>query len=199
MNIIDTDKVWRRLFDKAPKIGRLASPHVRWAIVLMTTALGAAWLYYKGPVPIVRVTTPLQEPVPFWYMLSAFPVLGMLAADLAFLFVSHGLERKTVELGFQVGILVLASNLRLVLRLPISGHSLLFAYFILRRLFIGIPGHSLAKAECLVTMFLYTITSYVKVFWWSDPITVAVGTGIAIGLAAISFCVLKSYKADSIG
>jgi hypothetical protein len=187
------------MFDEDPKISLLASPYVRWAIVLITTAFGATWLYHKGPVPIVRVTTPLQEAVPFWYMLSAFPVLGMLAADLAFFFVSYGLERKTVELGFQVGILVLASNLRLVLRLPMSGHSLLFAYFILRRLFIGIPGHSLAKAECVVAMFLYTITSYVKVFWWSDPITVAVGTGIAIGLAAISFCVLKGYKANSAG
>jgi len=82
--------------------------------------------------------------------------------------------------------------LRLVLRLPVSGHSLLFAYFILRRLFIGIPGHSLARAECMIAVLFYAITSYVKVFWWSDPITVSVGTGMAIGLAAISFYMLKS-------
>lgn len=198
MNIIDKDKVWRGLLDEAPTIGRLARPYVRWAIVLVTTAFGAAWLYHKGPVPIVRVITPLPEAVPFWYMLSAFPVLGMLVADLVSLLATCGLERRTAELGFQIGVLVLASNLRLVLRLPMSGHSLLFAYFILRRLFIGIPGHNLAEAECVIAMLLYAITSYVKVSWWSDPITVAVGTGIAIGLAAISFCALKSYKADSI-
>jgi hypothetical protein len=196
MNIIDKDKVLRRTLE-VPKIGRLASPNVRWGVVLLTTAFGTMWLYHKGPVPIVRVTTPLQEPVPFWYMLSAFPVLGILVADLISLFANYGLERRTVELGLQVGILVLASNLRLVLRLPMSGHSLLFAYFILRRLFIGIPGHDLAKAECVIAMLLYAVTSYVKVFWWSDPITVAVGTGMAIGLAAISFCMLKNV--DSIG
>ena len=194
VNIIDKNKVWRRLLDEAPKIGRLASPHVRWAIVLVTTVFGTAWLYHKGPVPIVRVTTPLQEAVPFWYMLSAFPVLGMLAADLVSLFATYGLERKTTELGLQIGVLVLTSNLRLVLRLPVSGHSLLFAYFILRRLFIGIPGHSLARAECMIAVLFYAITSYVKVFWWSDPITVSVGTGMAIGLAAISFCMLKSQS-----
>lgn len=198
MNIIDKDKVLRRTLE-VPKIGRLASPHVRWAVVLMTTAFGAAWLYHKGPVPIVRVITPLPEAVPFWYMLSAFPVLGMLVADLVSLFATYGLERRTAELGFQVGVLVLASNLRLVLRLPMSGHSLLFAYFILRRLFIGIPGHSLARVEYVIAMLLYAITSYVKVFWWSDPITVAVGTVIAVGLTAISFRVLKSYKTNSIG
>jgi hypothetical protein len=197
MNIIDKDKVLRRTLE-VPKIGRLASPHVRWAVVLVTTAFGTMWLYHKGPVPIVRVTTPLQEPVPFWYMLSAFPVLGMLVADLVSLFATYGFERRTAELGFQVGVLILASNLRLVLRLPMSGHSLLFAYFILRRLFIAIPGHSLVKAECVIALLLYAITSYVKVFWWSDPITVAVGTGMAIGLAAISFCMLKN-EVDSIG
>jgi hypothetical protein len=197
MNIIDKDKVLRRTLE-VPKIGRLASPHVRWAVVLVTTAFGTMWLYHKGPVPIVGVTTPLQEPVPFWYMLSAFPVLGMLVADLVSLFATYGFERRTAELGFQVGVLILASNLRLVLRLPMSDHSLLFAYFILRRLFIAIPGHSLVKAECVIALLLYAITSYVKVFWWSDPITVAVGTGMAIGLAAISFCMLKN-EVDSIG
>jgi len=76
----------------------------------------------------------------------------------------------------------------------VSGHSLLFAYFILRRLFIRIPDHSLAKAESMLAIILYIITGYVKVFWWSDPITVAIGTGIAIGLTVVSFYVLRGER-----
>ena len=55
---------------------------VRVAIVLATTLAGAAWLAHKGPVPVIRIMTPLPEMAPFWYMLLAFPVLGMLVADL---------------------------------------------------------------------------------------------------------------------
>ena len=38
-----------------------------------------------------------------------------------------------------IGVLSAVSSLRLTLRLPVSGHSLLFAYVILRRLFIRVP------------------------------------------------------------
>jgi hypothetical protein len=55
---------------------------VRVAIILATTLAGAAWLAHKGPVPVIRITTPLPEMAPFWYMLLAFSVLGMLVADL---------------------------------------------------------------------------------------------------------------------
>lgn len=143
----------------------LANLGVRWATVLAITLFGAVWLLYKGPVPVVRVTTPMQETAPFWYMLSAFPVFGMLVADLISLVAQYGLASKTVELGFQIGILVFVSNARLALRLPISGHSLLFAYFILRRLFIPIPFHGLARLECVVAVFLFAVTSYVKIVW----------------------------------
>ena len=59
-----------------------AGRFARVAIILATTLAGAAWLAHKGPVPVIRITTPLPEMAPFWYMLLAFPVLGMLVADL---------------------------------------------------------------------------------------------------------------------
>jgi hypothetical protein len=72
---------------------------VRKAILLATTLAGAAWLAHKGPVPVIRITTPLPERAPFWYMLLAFPVLGMLVADLFDLWRARGISLPTVELG----------------------------------------------------------------------------------------------------
>ncbi|HSJ52950.1 MAG TPA: hypothetical protein VLC52_04315, partial [Anaerolineae bacterium] len=91
------------------------------------TLAGALWLYAKGPVPVVRGTTPLEEMAPFWYMVSAFPVLGMLVADLVLLLLRYGLDRRSVELAFQLAVLLLISNARLGIRLPISGHPLLWS------------------------------------------------------------------------
>jgi len=167
------------------------SQPTRWGIILAVTALGAIWLRRRGPEPIVRVTTPLEETVPLWYMLSAFPVYGMLTADLVHLLAVYGLEKKSIELGSQMGVLTAISNLRLALRLPVSGHSLLLAYFILRRLLIHVPDQSSAQLECALAMILYAATSYVKVVWWSDPTTVAAGTAVATGLAAVSHALLK--------
>jgi hypothetical protein len=225
------------------------SPYTRWGIILATTALGAVWLRRREPEPIVRLTTPLPETVPFWYMVTAFPALGMLLADLVHLLAEDGLGKRSLELGGQIGVLTAISSLRLTLRLPVSGHSLLFAYVILRRLFVRVPeqrsarvnlptasgedsggktllrqqdpvpihwGDSQEKAnpadfslpshprrkrqargsgatprlfpvELELALALYAVTSYVKVVWWADPVTVAVGTAAAAGLAAVSW------------
>jgi hypothetical protein len=79
----------------------------------------------KGPVPVIRITTPLAEMAPFWYMLLAFPVLGMLVADLFDLWRARGLSLPTVELGLQIALIVALSSLRLGVRIPLSGHALL--------------------------------------------------------------------------
>jgi len=173
----------------------LAGPRIRWGVVAFTTALGAAWLLYKGPTPVVRATTPLSETTPFWYMLSAFPVLGMLLADLVFLLAVHGFGCAVIELGLQVVFLVAASSLRLTLRLPISGHILLFAYFLLRRFLVGAPtSNNTARIEVVFALLSYAVASYVKLFRWSDPITWAVGAAAAGAMALVSFIVSKLWR-----
>ena len=172
-----------------------AGSSFRCGAILAVTLVGAVWLYWKGPVPVVRGTTPLQETAPFWYMVSAFPILGMLVADLVYLFRHYGFERRSFELASQLAVLLVVSNARLGSRLPISGHILLFAYFILRRLLIRIPAHKLARAESLIATFLFAVTAYVKITWWSDPITVAFAAAMALGLVAISWFVLKGESA----
>lgn len=79
---------------------------MRLGIVVVSTLAGSVWLILQGPIPVVRITIPLPEPAPFWYMLLAFPVLGLLLADLRDLYRSHGVGALTVELAFQIGLIV---------------------------------------------------------------------------------------------
>jgi hypothetical protein len=168
----------------------------RFIVIIACTLAGAAWLYQKGPVPVIRITTPLPEPAPFWYMLSAFPILGILIADLIDLYRRHGICRSTLELAVQICLLVGISNLRLGIRLPISGHSLLVSYFLARRFLVGpvTPGPN--KVEIALGVCVLIAVSYPKLLWWRDPVTLLVGTIGGLMLAVLSRVITGSWKAS---
>jgi len=159
---------------------------IRFSIVLICTLIGAAWLIYQGPVPVIRIMTPLPELAPFWYMLLAFPILGMLLADLLDLYRSQGMAPMTLELAFQIGLIVLLSSARLGARIPVSGHSLLVAYFIFRRALLrSIPPRQ-SSLEVFMAIGALGAIAYPKLVWWNDPVTLFAGIAAGALLAAFS-------------
>jgi hypothetical protein len=159
---------------------------LRLLVIAACTAVGAAWLIHKGPMPVIRVMTPMPETAPFWYMLLAFPLLGMLLADLLDLFLARGIGRPTFELALQIALLVAISSLRLGIQLPISGHALLVTYVIARRLLIVDAPPRRRAGELAVATALLAAIAYPKLFWWDDPITLLVGIAVGVLLAGIS-------------
>jgi len=143
------------------------------------TLIGAVWLIVQGPVPVLRGVTPLPEMAPFWYMLLAFPVLGLLAADLVDLFRSKGLSLLTMELAVQISLIVGLSSARLEALLPLSGHALLFSYFAFRRLLVGSTSKGQSIGEVWLAGGCLAVTAYLKLLWWNDPTTLV--SGIAVG------------------
>jgi hypothetical protein len=172
----------------------LSTTRTRWIIILLVTATGALWLYLRGPLPVMRGSTPLPGTVPSWYMLTAFPVLGMLVADWVALLATTGLRLPVLELAVQIGLLVALSSLRLKTAILLSGHSLLFAYFILRRLLVLFPGRTIRKVEIALAFVLFCLTSYVKFFWWSDLQTLLFGIFVGAILAFASYSVLRAFN-----
>jgi hypothetical protein len=158
---------------------------LRLLVIAGCTVVGAAWLIHKGPMPVIRVTTPMPEMAPFWYMLLAFPLLGMLVADLLDL-LARGIGRPAVELAVQIALLVAISSLRLGIRLPISGHALLVSYVIARRLLVLDAPPRRRATELAVAIALLAAIAYPKLFWWDDPITLVAGIAVGALLAGIS-------------
>ncbi|MEP7012083.1 MAG: hypothetical protein ABJC13_17295 [Acidobacteriota bacterium] len=130
--------------------------------------------------------TPLPEMAPYWYMLLAFPVLGPLVADLLDLYISLGFARPTLELGFQIGLIVLLSSARLSALLPVSGHSLLVSYFIFRRLLLPANPRGRSALELAFAVAAFAAIAYPKLAWWSDPVTLCAGIALGALLAASS-------------
>lgn len=159
---------------------------MRLSVVCGVTFSGVIWLWLVGPIPVVRVTTVTSEIVPFWYSLSAFPVLGFLLADVMGLAISEkrlGLAAEALAMALLVTIV---SQARLSLHLPLSGHALLFGYVLVRRVLVPFPSRLSRTVELVVTAILLAVVGFVKVAWWSDAITPAVGIAVGVVLAGLS-------------
>ncbi len=155
----------------------------RVATILLVTLVGSIWLWYVSPRPVVVVTTVIPESVPTWYMLTAFPVLGMLVADLLALLRRRDRWLSALELGLQIGLIVALSGGRLTLRIPLSGHTLLFAYFIARRSLTRRWSTDADLLELAVASVFLVVCAYPKLLWWGDPITLSTGVGLGVVMA----------------
>ncbi len=173
----------------------------RWLTVAVASAAGMIWLIALGTVPVIRISTATTAAVPFWYMATAFPVLGMLVADVVVLWAFCRARLYWIELACQVAVLILISFLRLSLKLPVSGHSLLFAYFIFRRAVIPIPPHRTRKLEMTIAVALFLATASVKIFWWGDYVTLILGVIIASVMTFFSYLIIgrRNFKTSRKG
>jgi hypothetical protein len=125
-------------------------------------------------------------------MLLAFPVLGMLVADLVDLWRLRGLDRVSAELALTILLILALSSLRLGARIPLSGHALLTAYFIARRLlFRALPPRQ-SRWETSVAVAALAAIAYPKLFWWRDPLTLLTGMAAGVLLAGVSRLLVRS-------
>jgi hypothetical protein len=140
--------------------------------IAAATLLGALWLLWRGPAPVVRGTEVRDATVPFWYMISAFPFFGILLAE-------SWLEwptRRGKTLLVQLLIIVLISILRLTLFIPISGHLLLLSFFLLWTM------NNLEQpylTEYILGVGVLMLLVYTKVFVWQDAMTAVWGVAMA--------------------
>ncbi len=158
----------------------------RLLIVTACTLAGGLWLVLQGPMPVIRITTPLPEAAPFWYMVLAFPFLGLLLADLLDLYRSEGLTVRPLELAFQIGLILVLSSARLGFRIPLSGHSLLLSYFMFRKLLMRTFPQRQSQLEPWLAAGALGAVAYPKLVWWNDAVTFFAGVTVGALLAVFS-------------
>ncbi len=152
---------------------------VRWCVAAVVTLAGVVFVRVFGPFELVRGWTPTGIMAPDWYMVSAFPVFGLLVADLAQSWRLQRMSRPTVILALQIGAMTVLSGTRLSSRIPLSGHALLFAFFVLERSLAPRPWPPAHAAELALGAVLLVGVVAIKLAWWADPLTLGVGLLLA--------------------
>ncbi|MCZ7567374.1 MAG: hypothetical protein M5U01_02085 [Ardenticatenaceae bacterium] len=153
----------------------------RFLAALLSTLAGAVWLRTQGSMPVVRGTMPLDLEVPFVYMLSAFPFLGVLTADVFVLLRSPASRKAAFLLAAQVGVIILLSAARLSYRLPISGHILLLTFFVQRSM--SRRSHTAYTIETGLGLLALAVLIGIKLVAWRDWVTVGWAMAVAIVLS----------------
>jgi hypothetical protein len=143
-------------------------------IIAAVSICGALWLLCKGPVPVVRGAVSLEIDVPFSYMVSAFPFLGMLIAEAVELLMRQNKRQAGMLIAATLA-LILVSHFRVYAQIPVSGHALLLSYIILRRIVQYHTATAQKKAETAVAAIALLVIAYIKLFSWHDPFTLCVG------------------------
>jgi len=102
----------------------------RAVVIVAVTAAGAAWLAAKGPVKVIVGTTEIDEIAPTWYMLAAFPVLGMVLADVLDAALEAGpFAKRTLLLGASAALRPAAGAARIEVAV-VGALALLVIYFL---------------------------------------------------------------------
>ena len=164
-------------------------------VILSATAAGVLFMRWLGEWPVIPGSQTWTESVHYWYMLAAFPVLGMLAADFLDLALS-GQRLQAAELEIMLVILVLVSFIRLANFVPVSGHMLLLTYFLVRRLLLRSPAHAGQWLEWGIVLGLCVPFIYLKLAWWDDSQGLFFGVLFGAGLAVISTLLVKYVIPD---
>ncbi len=154
----------------------------RIASIVAVTLAGAGWLWALGPRPVIVGTTLTPETVPTWYMLTAFPVLGMLVAE----WLGLAWRRRWLPAGVlavQVVAMVFLSSGRLIILLPLSGHALLFTFFGVHRALARRWASAPDLLELTTAAVFGVSAAFIKLAWWGDPITLVLGIATGVGLA----------------
>lgn len=142
------------------------------------TIVGYYYFAFFGLPEVETFSGTINEKVPLIYMLIIFPFIGILVGDFFYsVFSKNNINFKDKILFLEMTILFILSFLRMAFFLPISGHSLILTFFILREM---VDNKNNNKIRIVIGVIVSLFTIYYKLFMWKDPITLILG--ILIGL-----------------
>jgi hypothetical protein len=124
------------------------------------------------PYPAVRGSTPLDVLTPLHYQVGVFLPFGILLVEAAREWAAAPGVGLLLSYAVQFGVIVCFSLLRLALFIPVSGHCLLLAYYLLRE---GITLRLRYRMRFAAGAVILLHVLYYKTFVWRDPITPTAG------------------------
>jgi hypothetical protein len=148
-------------------------------VALFTSAASFLLAELMGPIPLYVGIRETSVVAPSLYLAGAALPFGILLAEAVIDFRLYGWRVHGFVVLVVLVLLGLMSMVRFVMPLPLSGHGLIVAYFLLHELAERREGRSWKLA---VGSLILIQAAWYKLFLWSDPASLL--TGICLGVLA---------------
>lgn len=148
---------------------------VIYGVAAFITLIAFVFFEFQGYPQVITATDTLTITTPTIYMIPIFFPLGMLLGEIISDWIEEREFRKVfVDLGGFFLIIIL-SGVRMVLKAPLSGHSLILSFFLLHEF---ITNQRKYVIRIIIGLMTLLITIFYKIFFWKDPITLILGLAI---------------------
>lgn len=144
-------------------------------VAILTTVLAYAVALLIGPVPVWVGLEQTVRIAPPSYLASAGLPFGILMAEALIDFRYFRFTLSGLLPLFMLLLLIGFGTIRFPLRLPISGHGLIVAYFLLHHLQERREGKTW---KLLIGLLVLVHCAYYKLFVWNDPSSLLIGIGL---------------------
>ncbi|OLS20855.1 MAG: hypothetical protein HeimC3_38490 [Candidatus Heimdallarchaeota archaeon LC_3] len=132
----------------------------------------------------LKLTTP---PI---YMIPIFFILGIIFGELIYYYLSRNGQNNWIILFVEFFSLIFLSYLRITAIIPISGHSMILTYFLLKQIVTYKNKH---KSRIFIGFLILIITLYYKLLIWEDPITMFFGFLVGFFIFSAGFYYKKVF------
>jgi len=136
---------------------------------------------YKG---ILDIRTP-----PF-YMISIFIPYGILLGEALYIWINKK-NKIFILLLIECFLLAVLSFIRILTKVPISGHTVIIFFYILHQI---ITNRLRYRIRTIIGLIVLIIIVYFKIFLWNDIMTLISGGIIGIILFFLGFYYRHRYK-----
>ncbi len=145
---------------------------VIYGLAIFITLIAYVYFEFQGYPQVITATETLTITTPAIYMIPVFFPLGMLLGEIIYNWIEGRIfEEFLVNLG-GILLIIIFSGIRLVLKTPFSGHSLILSFFLLHELISNKRNYMI---RIIIGLSIFLITMFYKIIIWNDPITLISG------------------------
>ncbi len=157
----------------------LAEPLLVYGSAAICTAAGAAYFLLRGPLPVMRGTSELPLVTPLRYLIPVFVPFGILMGEGVWAWLARSDAAFLRALPWQLAALCITAAARIKTAYPpVSGHTLLLAYFLLHE---GITQRGRHPVRIAIGLAVLVEVGYYKLWVWDDLETFT--WGLTVGAA----------------
>lgn len=150
----------------------IKEPIIIYTTGIIITILSFIFFTIRGYPLVVTASETLDIITPPIYMISIFLPYGILIGEVVWMWNERGESKLYILLLLECIIVAIISFTRYVIKIPLSGHSIIILFYLLHQV---INNRFQKPLRIGIGILVLVITMIYKILFWNDPITFILG------------------------